>query len=572
MHSNASSLQNAGNRRFATRRLAAIACVTAAAASPALAQSTWTANFNGGFWSAATNWDTDPVVPGIGGAIGGDAILGSVITNDVNVQLDVNVDLNSLTLQDGESYTLIDSGGVLTLSGAATIFVNNGTHAIAAPIAGTSGMVVDGGNTLILSATNTYTGTTAIRGGSVLIVDSDDQLGAASNGIDFGTVDPTAGTLRIDGTTFNTLSRDLTFTGNGLITVFDETNTVSLTGNIGGTGDLIKAGNGTLDLATANTNFDNAISVNSGTLIVDSNNDLGSTVGTTRVVNPTGVVALDGSGGDLTIAENFDRFIGRFNGEAHLRNDAGNNTLTGTIDVGGNEFADGILENAADGTTLTITNQIFDEADESVDVIFQGTGNFDITGRITGDNVDVVVRLDDPTDTVTISTAANTLDTSNGTGSYWGGSAVVESGTLVVMSDGSNNGEIASDIIDVRAGATLDVSDFGGYSLQVVDDPDLIPFNGDETGQTLRGAGTVIGNLQAFEDAIVEPGDSVGTLNITGNFSANQTQANPNGLYEFELGGATTPGSGVNDLIDVSGTATLSASGGGAFAVNIVPA
>ncbi|MEM6332299.1 MAG: autotransporter-associated beta strand repeat-containing protein [Planctomycetota bacterium] len=573
MHSNVSSRrQSRIARRFTTRSLAAVACVTAAAANPAMAQSTWTANFNGGFWSAPTNWDTNPVIPGIGGAIGGDAILGNVITNDVNVQLDVNVDLNSLTLQDGESYTLIDSGGVLTLSGAATIFVNNGTHTIAAPIAGTSGVVVDGGNTLTLSATNTYTGTTAIRNGSILIVDSDDQLGDAANAIEFGTADPTSGTLRIDGTAFNTLSRDLTLTGNGLITVFDETHTVSLTGNIGGTGDLIKAGTGTLDLATANTNFDNAISVNSGTLIVNANDDLGSTVGTTRVVNPTGVIALDGSEGDLTIAENFDRFIGRFNGQAHLRNDAGNNTLTGTIDIGGNEFANGILENAADGTTLTIADQVFDETDESVNVVFQGTGNFDITGRITGDDVDVHVRLDDPTDTVTISTAANTLDTSNATGSYWGGSAVVESGTLVIMSDGSNNGELASDIIDVRAGATLDVSDFSSYSLQVVDDPDLIPFNGDETGQTVTSGGTIVGNLNAFEDAIIEPGDSVGTLNITGNFSANQTQANPNGLYEFELGGTTTPGSGVNDLIDISGGANLSASGGGAFAVNIVPA
>ncbi|MCC6123964.1 MAG: hypothetical protein IT426_03305 [Pirellulales bacterium] len=89
----------------------------------------------------------------------------------------------------------------------------------------------------------------------------------------------------------------------------------------------------------------------------------------------------------------------------------------------------------------------------------------------------------------------------------YSGATVVAEGKLILAATGSIAG---SPVIDVRAGATLDVlAKTGGFGLS--------------STQILRGNGTVLGDIVAAGGSLVEPGASVGTLTITGNLSLGGT-------------------------------------------------
>ncbi|CAN5878676.1 autotransporter domain-containing protein [soil metagenome] len=75
------------------------------------------------------------------------------------------------------------------------------------------------------------------------------------------------------------------------------------------------------------------------------------------------------------------------------------------------------------------------------------------------------------------------------------------------------------------------------------------------TGGMVSGNGTIVGNL--FNGGVVAPGNSVGTLTVTGNYSQNAA-----GAYATEVFGA-----GQSDRINVGGTATL----GGTVFVTALP-
>src|SRR5262249_42315110 len=144
-----------------------------------------------------------------------------------------------------------------------------------------------------------------------------------------------------------------------------------------------------------------------------------------------------------------------------------------------------------------------------------------------------------------------------------------------VESDGANVGELWSRTIDVRSGATFDISTFSSYSLQVVSDPDnsLPNVTGDEVGQEIKGSGTIntgSGTLQAFEDSIVTPADNVGALNINGNFTYSTFSELGTGRWNYQLSSSATPAS--NDRVVVSGTATINAGDSDdAINLNITP-
>ncbi|TWU22709.1 beta strand repeat-containing protein [Bythopirellula polymerisocia] len=516
-----------------------------------------------GNWNLGTNWTSNPEVPGVAGLVGGSAVLGSSITAPRTITLNVNADVGSLTFNNANSYTVAAGAGTLTLSGAANVIASSGSHEISATIAGSAGLNRTGNGILTLSGTNTYTGTTSLTAGTT-VVNANANLGNAANGLEFN-----GGTMQVDGTTFNTLSRSVTMTGSGTLNVDNAANLVNVTGAVTGTGNLVKAGEGSAQLSNA-ASFDGGITVNDGTLVVKSNSGLGTTTGSTQLGTAGGTIVLDGSGGNLTIAENFDDGLNTRTGStAHIRSIAGSNTLTGLLDLNGN--GNGTLENTANGTTLNINNTagtpavLTDNGNETGTYVFQGTGNFKIgnaatpgSGKITGDNVNVVVNLTDPTDTVTIATAANSSDISI-TGSYWGGTTTVQSGTLRVEAGPGNTGELQSPVISVRSGSTFDVTNFGDYSLQV--------------GQTIGGAGTINGStISYFDDSFLRPGDSVGTMTINGTLDMDTFNDASTGALEFELSNSLTPGGSINDLIVVNGSVTIDKiTASNKFGLNIIP-
>jgi autotransporter-associated beta strand protein len=127
----------------------------------------------------------------------------------------------------------------------------------------------------------------------------------------------------------------------------------------------------------------------------------------------------------------------------------------------------------------------------------------------------------------------------------YGGATRVNNGTLAL---GTADSLTNSTPVSVSAGATLDVTALGGYTL------------GQIKPQTLKGNGTVNGSLTTLAGSTLAPGNPVGALTVTGN-------ATLGGLLVLNLNRTNTP---INSSrLSVTGTLTA----GGTLAVtNIGPA
>lgn len=155
------------------------------------------------------------------------------------------------------------TGNPLTLVGPqSTIRVGDGTAAgagmtatIASNLGGTSQLVKTDLGTLVLTGTNSYTGGTAINGGTLRIA-SDANLGAAGGDISFngGTLNTTA--------TF-TSTRDVILAGAGTVSMNNVTSW-TLAGDITGAGSLTKAGAAGVLILTGDTTHTGGTTITGG--------------------------------------------------------------------------------------------------------------------------------------------------------------------------------------------------------------------------------------------------------------------------------------------------------------------
>jgi autotransporter-associated beta strand protein len=102
-------------------------------------------------WPSTSTLDDDAIFGAAGGAVTIDA--GGITANQITF--------------DVAGYSL--SGGALTLDGSSPGVVTNGNATIGSTINGAAGLVKSGVATLTLTATNNYTGTTSIGGGTVAL-------------------------------------------------------------------------------------------------------------------------------------------------------------------------------------------------------------------------------------------------------------------------------------------------------------------------------------------------------------------------------------------------------------------
>ena len=170
-------------------------------------------------------------------ALGGSgSILGSAVQDDGVLDLTAAAGKVGIKSLAGSGSVLLGGQG-LTLTQADGRF--GGT------LSGSGGVTIAGGKQA-LSGTNTYSGGTVVAKGATLRIDSDANLGAAG------------GRLTLDG---GTLQTSTTMTSARAVTLTAQTGTfdtegaasvVTLDGNIGGDGRLVKEGAGTLVLAGDN--------------------------------------------------------------------------------------------------------------------------------------------------------------------------------------------------------------------------------------------------------------------------------------------------------------------------------
>jgi fibronectin-binding autotransporter adhesin len=231
---------------------------------------------------------------------GGTTVLaGTLMLGNVNVLSGTsNVTVSGGTLAiDGYSNTIgaliLQSGSIVGTAGVltATSF-NVQSGEIGAILGGSADLRKSTTGIVTLSAANTYTGTTYLNEG-VLSVSNNNQLGNPSNALTFN-----GGTLRITGGTsasFASSPRTINWNSGGGFDIVEATNTLALSQNLSGPGQLTKAGLGTLSLTGAIGSAN--ISIQDGTLRIGGANLLTGS----PVVSIRGTATLDFNNNNNTV-------------------------------------------------------------------------------------------------------------------------------------------------------------------------------------------------------------------------------------------------------------------------------
>jgi fibronectin-binding autotransporter adhesin len=381
--------------------------------------------------------DSFAIFQGTGGTVTVDNTGGNVLSAGMQFTVD--------------GYTI--AGAPLTLTGTdAFVRVGDGsagdaglTATISASLAGSARLVKDLGGTLVLTGANTYTGGTAINGGT-LSISSDANLGDAAGGLSFngGTLNTTA--------SFGS-SRGIDLVGTGTFDP-DAATALNLDGVISGAGALIKQGNGILTLTADNT-YTGGTTIAVGSLQIGNGGTTGSVVG--DIVN----------NGELILARSDTYTIaGQISGTGAVRKGGGTAILTADNSyTGGTTNGSGILQLGNGGTTGNIVGDLVNAGT----LVFNRSNQYAFAGTISG----IGAVRQEGTGT-TILTAGNS----------YGGTTTVASGTLLV----NGNQSAATGLTTVDVGGTLGgIGTIGG---DVTVAGTLAP--GDASGS---GTFTINGNL-----------------------------------------------------------------------------
>ena len=251
---------------------------------------TWTDATSGGLWSATGNWSGGSVANGTDGIADFSTLN---LTADNTVHLDSARTIGQLIFGDTtpSNNWILDNNGnsanTLTMAvstGSPAITVNNQTATITAALVGAGGFNKNGSGTLILSGSNTYTSTTTVNAGT-LVLGNASALGTTAGGTTVGS----GATLDLGGQTIGAEPLTISGTGvggNGALinssataatfggTITNQTFTVggsgnmTLSGSINGISALTKIGTGTLTLSGTTDNSGLSLAVDAGTVVL----------------------------------------------------------------------------------------------------------------------------------------------------------------------------------------------------------------------------------------------------------------------------------------------------------------
>ena len=355
---------------------------------------------------------------------------------------------NSWVTTFGES-----SGGTGNLSFTSTTGVSLGstsrtfnvlnTTSLASGFSTVSGAIVKTGTgTLILTGASTYNGSTTI----------------------------TAGTLQLgNGGTTGSLSTSSAITNNGTL-VFNRSNTMTqgtaFASAIGGTGNVVQAGTGTLVLSGVNT-YTGSTTVSAGNLTISNASALGGIGTGTTVVNGAALQIQ----GDIAVgAEALNISGSGVSNAGALRNLSGANSLSGAITLSGAATI------GSDAGALTLSGGI----SGTQNLTLAGAGNTTISGAIA---TSTGTLTKNGSGTATLS-AANT----------YSGSTTVNAGTLNAA---AANALGNSSAINVNGGSFLVTAS------NAVNNDAAINLNGG-TLAIGGGAGEVVGALTLSANSTID--------------------------------------------------------------------
>lgn len=422
--------------------------------------------------------------------------------------------------------------GTLTITNGATVLNNttpaarigNGTQSQGTVLVTGAGSLWSNSTTLTIGL-NGAGSLTLAQGGrvsapGVTIAQNAGSTGVLNIGAAKGTPATLAGTLATPSVTFGT--------GTGRL-VFNHTaqsgNAYKFIPRIAGEGRVVVLSGATHLIA--NNTYTGGTLIAGGMVLIDSNPNLGDAAGTLTI-----------DGGTLRTRDNILM--------------ARNTTLgagSGTLDTQGNTLimnapitGDGALTKLGAGTLVLTADNTYSGGTNIAAGIVQ-LGNGGTTGAILGDvihngNTLIFKRSNELVLAGNIRGTGSLLQEGSGTtvlrgnSVYFSGSTAVTNGTLRI------NGVLGN-----------------GTNAMTVSD-----------GGRLGGTGTFDGDVSIGDGGVLAPGNSPGTLFITGNLSLAGTST-----LDYEFGRAGVPGGRFNDLtlvggnLTLDGTLNLNASVGGTF-------
>ncbi|WP_162247419.1 autotransporter-associated beta strand repeat-containing protein [Rhodanobacter sp. Root627] len=487
------------------------------------------------------------------------------------------------TLQIGNGGTIGSIGNGDVANAGTLSFDRSDDLTYSGVVSGSGALDKLGDGALTLTAANSYSGGTTLSEG-MLVIGNNAALGTGTLTIEDGTtLSHTSGSktlandIVLNGDVTRTASIGDVLTLNGNIdlgsasrTITNDDWTLTLKGSISGAAGLtLHAGaivymRGTVDnsyagLTTVNglnglqlakssgaTAIAGDLQINGGSRVVQSADDQ---------IADTSTVTVNGNYQLFDSSEAFQTLMG--SGTVEGSQLFGNETLA----IGSGNFSGSISDTGSDGTTLrkfgTGTLRLSGENAYLGGTQFDGgiistdsdTGLGDASGGLSFDGGTLENTAAFATDRATtlgagggtFQTDADLTHTGVITGA--GGLTKTGSGTLILDDSNSYTGSTA-----VQAGKLIVGSDDTHASASVAGDVAVV------SGATVGGHGSIGGNVTLAAGAHLAPGNSIGTLNVTGDFTTTQGSVLD---YEFGAPGAGLGTFGQSDRTVVGGNLTL---------------
>lgn len=418
----------------------------------------------------------------------------------------------------------------ITLAGGSTFDIQNPTTTLSGVVGGTGGLTKIGAGILSLTNANSYVGGTNINAGTAAI--------SQATGLGTTPISISGANLETNTNSF-TLTQGISLANGSTITV-DGAITTTASGAITGTGGLTKLGTGELLLTTSANTYSGGTAVEAGTLAVamatsyPTGTNLSISSGATFDMSAVGITSIS---------------VGNLENGTVL----GGSLLLGANNIAVNGSSLSLFSGAISGVGGSLTQN------GPAALSLLGNNTYDSGTTINSSTLSII--------------ADHNLGASTGVVNFNGGtlealSVVSSARNFNIGAGGGTLYSLLSQTLNAPTGPSL----FTGTGVLTKTGPGRVNITGVTTGAftgsvqvsdgllsvnnalpvtcTVNAAGTLggvgpIGNL--INNGKVNPGNSIGTLNVVGNY----TQGS-GGELDIELNG-----DGTTDLLAITGTASL---------------